>query len=272
MKKRLPLGLVVEGSSTNSALLRLPTLSEELGPVKSATVRVARRLSNFLKAGYAVAQYEDLQAARLILLRVPDSAVVRVVGEICRSELLFKNLSFLLCASWLPSDVLQPLADRGATVATAVSVPSSREKWFVVEGQLPAVRQVRRFIERSEGRAFEIRPGTKQLYFAAQLLTTALPVPFFLDAQQALRASGITGNHLYALLDELAREMFRSFVSGSRMNWGGPLTECSEETVTSYLSALRMNHPHIAQTVEEQLSWARRKMPVQRHLSGRPVL
>ena len=260
MKQRLPLGLVVEGSSTNSALLRLSSITEELGPVKSATVRVARRLSNFLKAGYAVAQYEDLQAARLILLRLPDSAVARVVNEICESGLQFKDLSFVLCESWLSNDALRPLADRGATVATAVSVPTSRQKWFVVEGQLSAVRQVRRFVERNEGRTFEIRPGTKPLYFAAQLLVTALPLPLFFDAQQALRSSGITGNHLYSLLDEMSREMFRSFANGARTTWGGPLTECSEETANQYLSALRESQPQIGESVEEQLAWARKKI------------
>lgn len=260
MKKRLPLGLVVEGSSTNSTLLRLPSVAEELGPVKSATVRVARRLSNFLKAGYAVAQYEDLQVARVILLRVPDSTVARIVSEMCDSGLQFKDLSFVLCESWLNSDVLQPLADRGATVATVVSVPSVRQKWFVAEGQLSAVRQVRRFIERNEGSTFELRPGTKPLYFAAQLLVTALPVPLFFDAQQALRSSGISGNHLYTLLDEMSREMFRSFANGARATWGGPLTECSEETATRYLSAVRESQPQIAEAVEDQLAWARKKI------------
>lgn len=260
MKQRLPLGLVVEGSSTNSALLRLSSVAEELGPVKSGSVRVARRLSNFLKAGYAIAQYEHLQVARLILLRLPDSAVPRIVNEICESGLLFKDLSFVLCESWLSSDVLRPLAERGATVATAVSVPSSRQKWFVVEGQLSAVRQVRRFVERNDGRTFELRPGTKPLYFAAQLLVTALPIPLFYDAQQALRVSGITGNHLYTLLDELSKEMFRLFANGARATWGGPLTECSEETATQYLSALRETQPQIGEAVEEQLAWARRKI------------
>jgi predicted short-subunit dehydrogenase-like oxidoreductase (DUF2520 family) len=260
MKKRLPLGLVVEGSSTNSALLRLPSTAEELGPVKSSAVRIARRLSNFLKAGYAVAQYEDLQVARLILLRVPDLAVARVVNEICDSGLLFKDLSFVLCESWLSSDALRPLADRGATVATVVSVPSPRQKWFVVEGQLSAVRQVRRFIERNEGRSFELRPGTKPLYFAAQLLVTALPLPLYFDAQQALRSSGITGNHLYTLLDEMSREMFRSFANGARATWGGPLTECSEETASRHLTAVRESQPQIAEAVEEQLAWARKKI------------
>ncbi len=271
MKKRLPLGLVVEGSSKASAILRLPTVGAELGPVKSAAIRVARRLSNFLKAGYAVAEYEELQAARLILLHVPDSAVPRLVEELCQTELVFKDMSFVLCESWLSSSVLSPLASRGATVATVVPVPSSREKWFVVEGQLSAVRQIRRFMERNDARTFEIRPGTKQLYFAATLLTTALPLPLFFNAQQALRASGISGKQLYGLLDEMAKDMFRSFVNGARVTWGGPLTECSEGTATDYLMSLRGSHPQIAEMVEEQLAWARRKFPNPRHTAEQPA-
>ena len=265
MKKRLPLGLVVEGNSTSSAILRLPSVGAELGPVKSVAIRVARRLSNFLKAGYAVATYEELQVARLVLLRVPDSAVPRLIGDLCSAELVFKDMSFVLCESWLSSDVLHPLVERGATVATVISVPSSGDKWFVVEGQLSAVRQMRRFMERNNARSFEIRPGTKPLYFAATLLATALPVPLFFDAQQALRASGITGNQLYGLLDEMAKDMFRSFVSGARVTWGGPLTECSEETANSYLRLLHGSHPQLAEEVEDQLAWARRKFPKQRH-------
>jgi predicted short-subunit dehydrogenase-like oxidoreductase (DUF2520 family) len=264
MRKQLPLGLVLEGNSTSSVVLRLPTVPADLGPVKSGVIRVARRSSNFLKAGYPVAKYEELQAARLILLRMPDSAVPRLVEELCQAKLIFKDMSFALCESWLNSDVLRPLADRGATVATVVSVPSSRE-WFVVEGQLTAVRQVRRFMERNEARTFEIHPGTKPLYFAAALLTTALPVPLFFNAQKALRASGINGKQLYGLLDEMAKDMFHSFVNGARMTWGGPLTQCSEETANAYLSALREKHPQIGEAVDEQLAWARRKLPRQRH-------
>jgi len=240
-------------------------VGEELGPVKSGAIRVARRSSNFLKAGYPVAKYEELQAARLILLRLPDSAVPRLVGELCQAKLIFKDLSFVLCESWLNSDALLPLADRGATVATIVSVPSSRDKWFVVEGQLTAVRQIRRFMERNEARAFEIHPGTKPLYFAAALLTTALPVPLFFNAQKALRASGINGHQLYGLLDEMAKDMFRSFVNGARITWGGPLTQCSEETANAYLSAVREKHPQIGEAVDEQLAWVRSKLPKQRY-------
>jgi hypothetical protein len=258
MKRPLQAGLIVEGNSTHSTVLRLPKMPEELGPIKSKGLRVARRLSNLLKAGYPVANYEALQAARLILVRAPDCVVPRIVDELCQSELAFKDLSFVLCESWLSMNALEPLRARGASVATLVNVPTSGPMWFVVEGQLAAVRQMRRLIELNEARALELRPGTKQLYFAALLLATTVPIPLFLAAQKALRGSGVSGNHLRTVLNEMAQSMFKSFFKGARGFWGGPLTECSDETAMAYFEALRHTDPQLADLVTEGLSRARR--------------
>jgi predicted short-subunit dehydrogenase-like oxidoreductase (DUF2520 family) len=263
-----PLGLVIEGNSTHSAVLRLSALAEELGPVKSVAKRVARRLSNLLRVGYGVDTYEELQDARIILLRVPDASLPRIIDELCASALTIKDFMFVLCESWLPSDALQPLCDRGAQVATVMSAPSSQDKCFLIEGQLPVVRQVKRFIERSEARTLEIRAGTKHLYFAAKVLATALPLPFLADAQAALRASGITGRELYSLLEEMDKEMFRAFLNGARLTWGGPLTECSPEIAESHLRRLGASNPKLADDLKEQLAWARRKSHRQRNSTG----
>ncbi len=260
MKKQVQLGLVVEGNSATSSVLQLPKLNEELGPIKSAAFRVARRLSNMLRAGYAVADYEELQAARLILLRVPDSVVPRIVSELCASELVFKGLSFVLCESWLNASALEPLRLRGASVATLLGFPSTHAQWFAVEGQLPAVRQTRRFLENNEARTAEIRPDTKELYFAAELLATALPMPLLLAAQQALRASGLSGHHLSAVLEEMVHKLFRDFLKGARVNWGGPLNEVSVEAAEAFFEALRSSRPDIANIVDEQLPRARARM------------
>lgn len=268
MKRPLQAGLIVEGNSTNSTVLRLPKIPEELGPVKSRSLRVARRLSNLLKAGYPVANYEGLQAARLILLRVPDSAVPRIVEELCQSELVFKDLSFVLCESWLPANALEPLRACGASVATLVNVPNSRRAWFVVEGQLAAVRQMRRLIELNEARALELRPGTKQFYFAAMLLATTVPIPLFLAAQRALRGSGVSGNHLRTVLNEMAQSMFKGFSKGARGFSGGPLTECSDETAAAYFEALRRSDPQLADLVMDGLARARRVMAKQKFAHG----
>lgn len=250
MKKQLPLGLVLEGSSTYSAVLRLPKLAEELGPIKSSAMRIARRFSNLIQGGYAVDEYEELQNVRLILLRVPDTAVNRIVNELCSSELLMNRLCFTLCETWLTTDVLAPLKERGASVATLVRVPTTERDWFVLEGQLTASRLTRRFIERHEGRAFEIKLGSKYLLFAAELLMTVLPVPLFVAAQQSLRAGGITGNELAALLDHMAQKMLREVIKGVRLPFNTMPADCSPELGTQFLATLQRMQPLLASFIE----------------------
>jgi hypothetical protein len=257
MKKPLPVGLVVEGNSTNSLILRLPSLAEELGPVKSKGFRVARRITNFMRSGYPVATYEELQETRLILVRVPDVVVPRVVDEFCASELDFRPMSFALCETWLTSEVLEPLRKRGASTGTVISGPNPQRAWFLAEGQATFVRQLRRFVERNEARVLEIGCGKKELYFAAELLATAIPIPLFTAAQQALRETGIAGNHVHALLEDMAAKMFKDFLNGSRVAWGGPLTSCLPETAERNFGLLRGQSLKLAHYVDEQMASAK---------------
>jgi len=259
MKNQLSAGLVLEGNSTDSAVLRLPNIIDVLGPVKSGSLRIARRLSNFLRAGYGVATYEELQPARIILLRVPDSALDRVVQELCAANLIFSEIAFVLCDSWLSSDVLDPLVRRGAAVASVSRLKGSTPR-FAVEGQPAATRPLRRILELNDAITLELRPGTKQSLFAAELLTTALPIPLFAAAQQALRTCGISGRMLLSVLEENAVDMFRTFGAGARSIWGGPLTECSPETAESYLRMLRDELPGVAELLDTQLPPAQRMM------------
>jgi hypothetical protein len=267
MKKQVQLGLVVEGNSASSAVLRLPRLIEDVGPVKSGAFRVARRLSNMLRVGYAVADYEELQAAKLVFLHVPDAVVPRIVDELCGSDLVLKDLSFVLCETWLTTSALEPLRTRGSSVATLLALPRTHPQWFIVEGQVTAVRQTRRFLEQNRVRSAELRPDTKELYFAAELLATTLPMPLLLTAQQALRGTGLSGHHLAAVLEEMVEKLIREFLKGARVSWGGPLAEASPETSEAYLEALRRRRPDIAEVIDEQLPLARKRMSKPKELA-----
>ena len=260
MKKPALVGLVVEGNSTNSVVLRLPKLPEQVGPIKSTSLRVAKRLSKFLHTGYAVASYDQLHGAQLILIRVPDAALPRVVKDLCASELDFSSLSFVLCESWLMEDALHPLRRLGASTATLLPIPSVRRRWFVLEGNSPGVRQIRRLVENNDGMVVELRSGRKELYFAAELFATALPIPMFAAAQQALREAGLSGKHLQAVMEEMAAKMFRDFLNASRIRWGGPLNACSSQVAESHLRQLQSSHPTLAKMLDEGVSSARKHL------------
>jgi hypothetical protein len=265
MSKQLQLGLVIEGNARDSTVLHLPSVTWELGPVKSTSTRVARRLSNVLRAGYAVAEFEELQASELVFLRVPDVSVSRVVDELCSSDLTFKDLSFALCESWLPVDVLEPLLNRGASVATLTKVRALSPDWYVLEGNAKAVRLVRRFLSQNGANATELAAGSKHLFFTSELLVTALPVPLFVSAQQALRACGISGNVLSELLERMAQKMLQDFMRGARGNWGGPLLESLPDTAHEFLEHLRTTQTELAALVDRHLETAQQVMDVWKH-------
>jgi hypothetical protein len=258
MKQVLQVGLVVEGNSTRSTVLRLPKLAEEIGPVKAGLLRVARRISNFLRAGYAVAEYSELQSARLILLRVPDAMVSRIVSEISQSTLDLKEMVFVLCETWMCSEDLRLLEERGAQVASLVEAPGVRGAWYIVEGSPGATRQVKRLLEGCDARGLELRRGTKPLFFASCLFANVLALPLFLSAEEALRSAGIAGNNMYALLEEMGQGMMRDFANGARTPWGGPLAECSKETAAQYMKGLREKDGELADLLEDQLNLSRR--------------
>ncbi|MGA7413742.1 MAG: hypothetical protein WBW33_24925 [Bryobacteraceae bacterium] len=263
MKRPLRVGLVVEGNSTRSAVLRLPRLPELIGPVKATSPRVGRRLSNFLRAGYVAHDYEELAGAGLVLMRIPDESVPRTVAELAVSDLPFKHLSFVLCESWLSVDSLAPLSKRGAAVATLACLPG-RRNWFLVEGDLPAVRPVRSLLELNASRAIEIRPGTKSLCFAAGILAAALPMPLYLAAQDALRLAGVSGNNLNTILEEMSQSLFREFAKGARAAWGGPLTEANSLISADHLLRLETLNPELAITLDAYLTLAKQTFVRQR--------
>ncbi len=253
MNQQPQLGLIIEGNSTHSEIVRLPSIVQELGPVKSSSIRVARRHSNQIRAGYPIAEYRELHATNLILMKLADSSVSRVVEELCTSDLPLKGLGFALCESWLQTQTLAPLASRGAHVATILKLPSLSMPRFVVEGDVKAVRQVRRLLARNGVRSIELRPEHKHLVFASELLAMTVPILLLGSAKQLLREGGVSGNVLWDILDQMARKMVLDFSRGSRLEVSGPLTECPSETTRSHLDILERTQPSIASMLRQHL-------------------
>ena len=170
-----------------------------------------------------VTDYQDLECAALILLKLPDSEVPRIVSELCETGLPFAQISFVLCESWLTADALIPLKRKGAQIASLLNVGPLSQNCFVVEGDRSAARKTKRFLERGGARAIELRPGTKPLYFAANLLSTAIPIPVLQLAQQALRASGVEGNDLTYRHERVVGSLGTTGSKRRKRNLGRPI-------------------------------------------------
>lgn len=255
MKKRPRLGLVVEGKLTSSALLRYPAILAQLGPVKTKSLRVGRRATNFLDAGCAVDTYDELEQCQLILLHVPPASVRSHVEEIARANLTHSEKAFVLCESWAPADMLSPLAALGAEVLTTVTVTSASGRWCVLEGPAHRARVLRSLIESGPDRVLSLREGEKNLLFAAELLAGVLPLVLMRHAEQALRAGHVPGRQLRSLLDGIGQRMLLDSVAHpSHPAVRSSLRDCPAPVAQSHLNALRQSHPLLAAFLHDQLA------------------
>lgn len=236
MKKQRPLALLVEGNASTSALFRLRHFGSLVGPVKSTSLAAARRFANTNRAGYGVGTFEELQDSRLLLVRVPDPAVRRVLDEIADSGLDFKRTPIVFCETWFGSETMSALRDLGADVATITAVPSQVGLSFIAEGDSRALRLVRQIVKDGSAAFIQIKPGSKALYFAAELLVTAMPLSYLSAAQRSLREAGLSGRPLARILDQLAATMLRNFRAGARIAEGGALANCLPELADEHLA------------------------------------
>src|ERR1700721_627019 len=157
MKKAQSVGLIGTGNLTDSPLTRFWWLSERLGPVKSASYRVASRIANMLQAGHPVKDYAEFECCDLILLCVPEETVPQVVSEMLSAGISWRGKAVVLCSAWLDSSDLRELSAQGASVGSISPIPGfpiqgSSDERYLVEGDPLAIRHAKNLGEdRAQG-------------------------------------------------------------------------------------------------------------------------
>ena len=96
--------------------------------------------------------------------------------------------------------------------------------------------------------------GSKHLLFAAELLSTILPVPVLAAAQQSLRAGGVVGKDVAALLRHMADKAVREVIQGVRLPLNGLPQDCTFELGAQLMSALQDREPVLASFIQEEKS------------------
>ncbi len=213
MKKLQPVAIVATGKLMNSFILDLPGFKERIGPVKSATLRVASRITNTLQAGFAVARYDDLQASQMIFLCVPDEQLPDTVQELADSPLDWAGRCVILCDSPLASDSLQQLAVYGAYTAS-INLAPGPERMVLADGHRAALSSLKPVIGRA-ARLIRILPEQKSRYYRA-LATASLCGPLAALAAEQFRESGLTPAQAKPVVQAIFLEAVRDYLKSGR--------------------------------------------------------
>jgi hypothetical protein len=225
MNSRRWVGLLAAGPFSPT-LFKLADLHDHLDLVAAATLRVASRLANRLKAGRA-AEIEEFAHLELILISGPDSSVAGLVQLAAQSQSGWSGVTFVLLDSRHDRSVLEPLAARGAATATLDTLDSFSDPTLLCDCGPESHRLLQRFTA-----------GAKQLCFAALALNHTLFAPVFDASVNALRAAGLSTADSALLADRMVQHTVRSWLKAGRNGWAGPLRDRDLVTLASQRDAL----------------------------------
>ncbi len=236
MKFPLWVGLIAAGPIC-PALARLPGLHTQLGPVTAASLRVASRIANQLKAGQA-ARINEMGAASLLLVSGPDAAIPSLLDLARTSELDWQKRALVLLDTRLDSNDLAEFAARGAEVATLDPVEGFGDVRFCAEGDLAALRKLKKFLAAVRTPCFTIEKGKKQVFSAGLAFTGTLATPLLAAAVDCFRKAGLDAKEAAALAERTLLHTIRAWQKAGRQGWTGVLPQRDLESVRRQLAAL----------------------------------
>jgi predicted short-subunit dehydrogenase-like oxidoreductase (DUF2520 family) len=229
---------------------RFRELGWKIGAVVTRNKDCARKAVRFIGAGQAHAvAVREILASRVILIAVPDDALVEAARELARigaEELRDKIV--LHTSGALDFSALSELKKYGAAVGgmhplqtfSGVGVPALEGKVFAIEGDAVAVKMARQMVRSLGGTPIRIPAGKKSLYHAAAVMAAGRVLTVQEAATQLLISIGMNRREAVRALLPLTRQVLDNYERlGPRAAWTGPLARGDYKVIAAHLEALR---------------------------------
>jgi hypothetical protein len=210
-----------------------------------------------LRAGTAVASYEDIAPCDLVWIAVPDDALDRVSREFAAATSLIGKI-VVLCASTRDSFWPGSLLGGGARIVTLNSVEESNERLFVCEGDPAAIRELRRVMTAEKRKLIELRAASKALYFSGVYLATHLLLPWIAASVESLRDAGLSRNEATHVANALGGRALRAYAKAGPKAWSPTAATRLRLSIAHDLDTIRSADPKLAAIYAEGVAQALR--------------
>lgn len=198
--------------------------------------------------------HDAVARAELVLVTVPDDAILEVVTEVARVDGWREHHHVVHCSGAKGIDALRPAALAGARVAAchpAQTVPAGADAdvlvgapWAVTCG--PSDREwAEELVVAVGGDPFALADHARTLYHAALTIGSNAAAAATAVARQLLLAAGVTDAG--RVLQPLAEASVRNVALGGATAITGPVVRGDLGTVTEHLTALDADVPRLGQ-------------------------
>jgi len=229
--------------------------------VAARTETSARKAVKFIRAGRPFAGIPPQSlAARVILVSVPDDAILETAGKLAHvgGEQLRRKI-VLHTSGACDSSVLQAVRDFGAFAASmhplqtfnGLSIPPLKGKVFGIEGDAPAVRVARTIARSLGGVPVTIARENKVTYHSAGAFASGLLLALEEAGTQILQKAGLPRRKAQLALLSLSRQVLDHYERlGPHKAWTGPLSRGDYGVVGAHEEAIARNHPEFLEAYQ----------------------
>jgi len=219
MRKTKPSGLVISGQLAESILLRMPVLTENLGPVAASSKRLASRYANTLRRGWAAGAWGELSAARIIYLQVPGPELPAALEDLLRSIPCWQRRVAVLLDATMDASSLRPLARAGASVASLAVAQAGSPGVALIDGDAAAVSSLRAIVRKSGMKTIHMKRGSKDAYNAGAMLAASISGVVAAAALRAVRGAGVDPATAKRILSQTLDAAARQALASGKASW-----------------------------------------------------
>lgn len=234
----------------------------------------------FIGQGQALSSIKAMQVAELYLLACPDKVLEACCLELAESGLLREGDIVFHCSGAISSEILKPLAEQGAWIASVHPIKSFAEPkqailsfqptYCGVEGNPAALARLQPLFEAIGGIVFNINPEQKTLYHAASVFACNYLVALQSISLRAFAQVGVDESLALKILQPIVQETVTNiFQLGPAAALTGPIARGDAKVVTKQLTALQTKLPlegeiyRLLGLVALELAYQRKKTPTE---------
>lgn len=199
------------------------------------------------------APFEDNTAvvmdSRIVLVTTPDDTIAGVARVLAETPVAWTSRLVLHCSGFLTSDVLKPLAEQGAAIATAhplqtianprEAVKTIKTGFFCIEGDESALTMVETMVGHIGSRCLRIDPKHKVLYHAAAVMASNYLVSLIGLCVDLMARAGVPPEQgLEALIPLVQGALDNVKRLGHSGSLTGPISRGDVATVRGHLEGL----------------------------------
>lgn len=202
----------------------------------------------FIGAGRAIAEWQDLRPADVVLLGTPDDAIGGTCATLAAHGGL-QNATVFHCSGALASDILAPAAAAGAATASVHPIRSFAGPeqvaagfsgtWCGIEGDRRAVDLLTQAFSAIGARLVPVDPAFKSVYHSAAVFASNYLVTLLDTALEAYVRAGVPREDAQKLLEPLVRGTIDNvFRMGTTAALTGPIARGDLATVVRQYKAV----------------------------------